>query len=104
MSDEEQYEQKTISVKNVKQFEQMSEELLKNWTEYKKLDARMKLLDSSVKKYMVKKDMQTYQNKYGALCVVSQNRRVLDRSLIDDIEQYKIDTEFKIMYKSAKKM
>ena len=104
MSDEQEYEQKTIKVKNVKQFEQMSEELLKNWTEYKKLDTRMKLLDASVKKYMVENDKQVYENKYGSLCVVSQNRRVLDRSLIEDIEQYKIETEIKIMYKSAKKL
>lgn len=104
MSDEQEYEQKTISVKSVRQFEQMSEELLKNWTSYKQLDARMKLLDASVKKYMVDNDKQTYENQYGALCIVSQNRRVLDRSLIDDIEQYKVDAEVKIMYKSAKKL
>lgn len=104
MSDEKEYEQKTICVKSVQQFEQMSEELLKNWTEYKKLDARMKLLDASVEKYMIEKDMRTWENKYGALCVVSQNRRVLDRSLIMDIEAYKVDTEVKIMFKSARKL
>ena len=104
MSDQQEYEQKTISVKSVRQFEQMSEELLKNWTEYKKLDTRMKLLDASVKKYMTDNDKQTHENQYGALCVVTQNRRMLDRSLIDDIEQYKVDAEVKMMYKSAKKL
>lgn len=104
MSEEREYEPKSINVKSVEQFEQMSEELLKGWTEYKKLDTRMKVLDASVKKYMVDNDKTTYENKYGALCVVCQNRRVLDRSLIDDIEQYKIDTEIKMMYKSAKKL
>ena len=53
---------------------------------------------------MVDNDKQTHENVYGALCVISQNRRVLDRSLIDDIEQYKVDAEFKMMYKSAKKL
>lgn len=102
MSEEQEYQVKTLNVKSVKQFEQMSEELLKNWTEYKKLDARIKVLDASVKKYMLENNMKTWENNHGALCVVSQNRRVLDRSLIDDIEMYKVNTEIKIMYKSAK--
>ena len=33
MSEEQEYEPKTINVKNVEQFEQMSEELLKGWTQ-----------------------------------------------------------------------
>ena len=104
MNDNQEYEQKTINVKSVQQFEEMSEELLKNWSEYKKLDSRMKLLDASVKKYMVEQNKQTYENRYGALCIVSQNRRALDRSLIEDIEKYKVDTEVKLMYKSPKKL
>ena len=103
MNDEQEYEQKTIKVKNLSQFESMSLELLKNWTAYKQLDAKMKLLDASVKKYMVENDKQTHENMYGALYVVSQSRRVLDRTLIEDIEQYKVDTEIKMMYKSANK-
>jgi hypothetical protein len=99
--DEEQYTQKTVPVNNEKQFEQMSEELLKNWKEYKKLDTRMKLLDASVKKYMTDKKLYMHENKYGHLLIVTQNRRVLDRALIDDIEKYKVDAEFFMMYKSA---
>ena len=104
MSDEQELEQKTINVKSDEQFKQMSEELLKNWTEYKKLDTRIKLLDASIKKYMVDNKMQFYENNFGSLCVITQNRHVLDRSLIEDIEKYKVDTEVKIMYKSAKKL
>ena len=101
MNDEQEYEQKTVSVKTFQQFEQMSEELLKNWTEYKKLDTRMKLLDASVKKYMTDNGKRTYENEYGALCIVSQNRRMLDRSLIEDIEKYKVDAVLNMMYKSS---
>jgi len=100
MSDEQEYEQKTIKVKDSEQFETMSQELLKNWKEYKKLDARMKLLDASVKKYMVDNDMKIFETNYGALLIVPQNRRVLDRALIEDIERYKVDTTVKMMYKS----
>jgi hypothetical protein len=73
MSDEQEYEQT---------FEQMSEKLLKNWVECKKLDMRMKLFDESVKKYMVKKDMKTY------------------RALIEDVEQYYNETKRIMMYKT----
>ena len=103
MSEEQEYETKPLSVKSFQQFEQMSEELLKGWAEYKKLDTRMKLLDASVKKYLIDNCKIAHENKYGHLSIVTQNRRMLDRSLIDDIEQYKIDTEIKMMYKSAKR-
>ncbi len=99
---DEQKEIKTMNIKSFQQFEKMTDELLKGWSEYKKLDSRMKLLDESIKKYMIDNDRQFYENEYGALCIVSQNRRVLDRSLIEDIEQYKVDAVFKMMYKSSK--
>ena len=97
----EHYEQKTIQVKNVQQFEQMSAELLKNWTEYKKLDARMKTLDASVKKYMIATGLKTYTNEHGELNVVAQNRLMLDRSLIEDIEKNKVTAKVSILFKSA---
>ena len=101
MSDEQEYKQKTMIVKSFENFEEMSDELLKNWNDYKKLDSRMKLLDASVKKYMTENGKRFYENKYGSLSIVSQKRRVLDRSLIEDIEKYKIDTEAYIMHKSC---
>jgi hypothetical protein len=101
MEPETEYETKPQAIKNKETFEKMASEMLSNWKEYKKLDARMKLLDSSTKKYMVDNKMKVYENQYGSLMIVEQNTRVLDRSLIDDIEQYKVDTVRKIMYKSA---
>ena len=98
----EQYEAKPINLKE-EQFEKFAEELLKNWAEYKKLESRMKLLDASVKKYLIDNNKISYENKYGSLAVVIQNRRVLCRELIDDIEKYKVDSEIKLMYKTTKK-
>lgn len=100
MTDQQEYEVKPLNVKSYEQFVKMSEELLKNWADYKKLDSRMKLLDASVKKYMTDNNKNNYENKYGNIFIMKQNRRVLDRSLIEDIEKYKIDSEVKVMYKS----
>jgi hypothetical protein len=80
----------------------MADEMLGAWKEYKKLDARMKLLDASTKKYMVDNKMDVYKCDKGSLMIVEQNRRMLDRALIDDIEKYKIDAKVHICYKSAK--
>ncbi len=97
---ETEYETKPQDIKSKEQFEKMASEMLSNWTEYKKLDARMKLLDASTKKYMVDNKIKIYENDHGSLMIVEQKVRVLDRALIDDIEKYKIDTKRKIMYKS----
>jgi len=101
---DQEFEIKPISVKSLEQFEKMSEELLSQWTEYKKLDAKMKLLDSSVKNYMIKNGMNTYKNNHGNLSIITQTRNILDRNLIDNIEQYKVESEINIMFKSAKKL
>ncbi len=97
---ETEYETKPQDIKSKEQFEKMASEMLSHWREYKKLDARMKLLDASTKKYMVDHDMNTYENEKGKITVIEQCRRVLDRSLIDDIELYKIDTRVKMSFKS----
>lgn len=99
---EQEYEVKPVQVKNSEQFEKMAEELLKGWTEYKKIRNRMELLDASIKKYMVDNELKFYENEYGHVSIVEQGRRVLDRSLIEDIERYKVDTKFKMMFKSPK--
>lgn len=101
---EETIEAKPMNVKNSEQFEQFAEELLKNWQDYKKLDTRMKLLDATVKKYLVDNGKVSYENVYGSVSLITQNRRVLDRSLINDIEQYKVDSEVKMMFKQPKKL
>jgi hypothetical protein len=93
-------ETKPQDIKNKEQFEKMASEMLSHWTEYKKLDARMKLLDASTKKYMIDNKMKVYESKSGEIVIVEQLRRVLDRSLIEDIEQYKIDAKVKLSFKS----
>ena len=98
--EEEDHAQKTIVVSSEDKFIKMFDELLGGWEQYKKLDARMKLLDASVKKYMVDNNMKSYERDTGASVIINQNRKVLDRSLIDDIEKYQVAASVKIMYKS----
>lgn len=89
-------------IKNQEKFEAMATEFLSKLTEYKKLEARMKLLDASCKKYMLDNDMKNFSCESGELTVVQSNRLMLDRSLIDDIEQYKVPMKITMMYESAK--
>jgi len=95
-------EHETIRINNKEQFEKMASEMLTNWTQYKTLRARMELLDASTKKYMIDNNMDEYKCEKGKLTIVEQNRRVLDRSLIDDIEKYKLDSKIKMCFKSPK--
>lgn len=100
MDKEQEFEVKALEIKDSNKFEDFAEELLSNWKEYKRLDARMKLLDVSCKKYMIDKNLDNYSNEYGKLFIIKQNRRVLDRALIKDIEKYKVDSVVNMMYKS----
>lgn len=85
MSEEHEiYEAKPLNVKSEEQFNNMTEELLRNWGEYKKLNTRMKILDATVKKYTADNNIKAYSNKHGDLNMVTQSRRLLDRSLIND--------------------
>jgi hypothetical protein len=94
-------EVKPQNISNDDKFNKMADELLSNWSEYKKLDKKMKMLDVSLKKYMVDNNMTHYKNNNGSLTVISQSRQMLNRSLIEDIEQYYEDTDIKIMFKSS---
>lgn len=102
MTEEIEYAQKTLKIKSEEQFQIMLKELLSNWKTYKVLDSRMKILDSSIKKYMNDNNLIVSENEYGSVVIINQNRRILDRSLIDDIEQYKVDSLVSMMYKSPK--
>jgi hypothetical protein len=104
MSDQEEftYPVKPQAIKSKEKFEAMADEMLGAWKEYKKLDARMKLLDASTKQYMIDNKMDTHKCEKGSIAIVPQTRRMLDRELIDDIEQYKVDVNMFIAYKSAK--
>lgn len=81
MSEEHEiYEAKPLNVKSEEQFNNMTEELLRNWGEYKK--TRMKILDATVKKYTADNNIKARSNKHGDLNMVTQSRRLLD-SLIN---------------------
>lgn len=68
-----EYETNPLNVKDKLQFEKLAEELL-----------------------------NIYGNDKGNLMIVEQGRRILDRTLIDDIEKYKIDAKVKMMFKSMR--
>ncbi len=104
MSEFEYEREVTVAMVDKTQFERMADELLKNWTEYKKLKSRMELLDASCKKYMCETNMKTYENEHGALMLVHQSRRVLNRALIEDIEKYKSSVKFSMLYKNPSDM
>lgn len=100
---ESEYEVKPQTIKSQENFERMAEEMLKGWDEYKSLRSRMELLDASVKKYMIDNNKVFHENAYGSVTIVRQTRRVLDRSLIEDIEKYKVAMDVNMAYKSTKK-
>lgn len=95
-----EYEVKPQAIKNREKFEDMAMEYLGKLTEYKKMKARMDILDASLKKYMLDNNMEDYKNDNGKLTMIVQNRRVLDRSLIDEIGNYMVDSKVNLMFKS----
>jgi hypothetical protein len=60
----------------------------------------MRLVNPTAKKYMVDNNIDLYKCEKGKIAIVEQNRRVLDRGLIEDIEQYKVDAVVKMSFKS----
>ncbi len=101
MAEEIEYEVKPMVITGTDQFNSMTEELLSNWSDFKRLEKRMKLLDASVKKYMLETGMEFHKCIYGSLNMVTQTRRVLDKSLVKDIESFKVNTKVKMLFKSV---
>lgn len=87
-------------MKDEEHFEKCASELQSKWTEPQKLDARMKLLDATCKKYMLDHKMKLFENSQGTLSVIEQIHFMLGRSLIDEIDQYKVPTKIVRMHKS----
>ena len=103
MSEEEIiYTVKPVGIKSEEKFKQMADEMLANWAEYKKLDTRMKLLDASTKQYMLDNHMDKYESSKGKINIIPQQRRMLNRALIEDIDQYMESRIINISFKSAK--
>lgn len=100
MSDQE-YEVKPIIIKDDK-IEEYAKELLGNWKQYKELKKRMELLDASIKLYMINNNLTELKCDKGHCALIKQTRNALDRTLIKDIEQYKVTKTITLMFKSPK--
>ena len=68
--------------------------------EYKKMDKMMKQYESNIKNYMVKNDMDTYNNELGYISIQYSKINCLNRALIEDIHQYYEETPRITMRKS----
>ena len=75
---------------------------LSKLAEYKKIDKLMKQYESNIKEYMLKNDMSMYENKIGSVMITHSTTNCLDRSLIENIEQYYNEQPRITMMKSLK--
>ena len=60
----------------------------------------MKQYEANIKDYMISNKIKEYSNEAGSFTIISKKVSVLDRSLIEDIDQYYTEKKSKIMYKS----
>ena len=81
--------------------EKFEREALSKLEEYKKIDKTMKQYTSNCKEYMLKNCIQDYRNDSGVLFLKTQNRNVLNRELIPDIEQYYEEKQLSILTKNS---
>jgi hypothetical protein len=80
--------------------EKLADELLSKWAEYQTLKKRMELMDGKVKDEMIKKNIKVHECSSGTIMIVSQNRQVLNRELIPNIEDYMENTTVLMSFKS----
>lgn len=100
MSDDQiEYQVKTQSITESK-FKSQANEYLAKMEEFKKLEKKMKQWEVNIKQYMVDNDIREFKSDIGTITIVERKVSVLNRALIDDIEQYYQETRRKIMYKS----
>lgn len=96
---DQEYEAKPMSIKNKEQVEKYANELLSKWEDFSALKKRMDVLNSTLKKYMEENDLKNLQVENGSLVLMTQKRNVLNRALIDDIDQYYELTQVKMLFK-----
>jgi len=83
-------------------FEEYANELLALMPSFKKLDARVKILNETCKKYMLDNNIKVHECKNGDLMLRSGSYHVLNRLLIPDIEIYKEDVIRHMLFKNTK--
>jgi hypothetical protein len=85
---EQEYEIKPQKGLTKEKFEQESLILLSRLDEYKALDKMIKQYMANCKEYMTINEIQDYKNEAGTLFLKPQNRNMLNRALIPEIEKY----------------
>jgi len=82
-------------------FNQQATEYLSKMESFKKLEKKMKQYESNIKNYMIDNNIKDFTNEVGSFTIVKKKVSMLNRTLIEDIEQYYEETQRKIMYKSV---
>lgn len=94
-----EYQVKAQSVTESK-FKSQANEYLAKMEEFKKLEKKMKQWEANIKQYMIENDLREYKSDVGTFTIVERKVSMLNRALIEDIEQYYQETKRKMMYKS----
>lgn len=93
---------RAMPVKNEEFAKKYANELLGKLGEFNKMKRRVELLTATLKKYMEDNNMDIFNVENGKLTIVEQKRNILNKALIDDIDQYYDLVTVKIMYKQPK--
>lgn len=93
------YPVKPMKIGDKEKFEKLANEMLTGWKEFKNIEKRMKLLDASCKDYMLKNNMDNYKCNNGVIAITKRMQNRLDRTLINDIELYMVESEMNFSYK-----
>jgi len=91
---------KPMTITSSEKIEQLGEEYLTKLSDFKKLKNKMETIEATVKNYLIENNLDILKCKSGKFNIINQDKMVLDRSLIEDIDKYKVNTKYKMMYKS----
>lgn len=101
MSEEQiEYQVKAQANLTESKFKAQADEYLSKMEEFKKIEKKMKQFEANIKQYMIDNEVREYKNKIGSFTIVERKVSLLNRALIEDIEQYYTETKRKTMYKS----
>ncbi len=100
MSEEQEYQVKAQANLTESKFRIQADEYLQKMEEFKKLEKKMKQYEANIKDYMITNNLREYRNEIGSFTIVTKKMNVLNKALIEDIEQYYSETRRTIMYKS----
>ncbi len=99
MSEEQLQTAKPQKINNVK-FKSQANEYMAKLEEFKKLEKKMKQYESNIKQFMIDNGISLFETEHGTFSIVARKVNVLNKSLIDDIDQYYEEVKRVIMYKS----